>query len=92
MAKNPDWLVVGEGYADVTLSRMAELGGVKTQTMRMREPTVEDMLVSSEAEGSDASREILTFANLCQHAPADLRKLTMRDYKRLQVAYLSFTD
>lgn len=92
MAKHQDWLKIGEGFADVTLSRAADFGGTKMTVLRMREPTVEDTLVISEMDSSDALREVQAFANLCEQSPADLRKLSMRDFKRLQAAYTSFTD
>lgn len=92
MAKHPDWLKVGDGFADITLSRAADFGGTKMTTVRMREPTVDDTLVTSEMEGSDAVREVQAFANLLEQSPADLRKLPMRDFKRIQVAYLTFID
>lgn len=90
--KKPDFLKEGAGFVDITLSRPAELAGVKTSTIRMREPTVGDQEVAAELSGSDAAREITTFANLCELAPDDLRKLPLREYKRLQMAYMGFID
>ncbi len=91
--KKPEWLKQNDdGSADVTLSRPADIGGTKSSTVRMREPTVADQEVASEMSGSDAAREITTFANLCGLAPDDIRKLPLRDYKRLQTAYLGFID
>lgn len=92
MAKHPEWLKVGEGFADITLSRAADFSGTKMTLVRMREPTVEDTLITSEMEGSDAAREVKAFANLLEQSPEDLRKLPMRDFKRIQVAYLTFID
>lgn len=92
MAKHPEWLKVGEGFADITLSRAADFSGTKMTVVRMREPTVEDTLITSEMEGSDAAREVKAFANLLEQSPEDLRKLPMRDFKRIQVAYLTFID
>jgi hypothetical protein len=92
MAKHPDWLKVGEGFADITLSRAADFSGTKMTVLRMRESTVEDTLVTSEMDGTDAVREVQAFANLLEQSPADIRKLPMRDFKRLQVAYLTFID
>ena len=91
--KNPDWLKQNDdGSADIILSKPADIGGTKTGAVRMREPTVADQEVASEMSGSDASREIAVFANLCGLAPDDIRKLPLRDYKRLQTAYLGFID
>lgn len=94
MAKKagPEWLVEGVGFVDVTLSREAIINGVKQKAMRMREPTVADSEVVSDMDGTDALRELTAIANLCDTAPADLRQLPLRDFKRLQVAYLSFLD
>lgn len=91
--KKPEYLKHNDdGSVDITLSKPAEFGGVKTSTVRMREPTVGDQEVASEMSGSDASREIAIFANLCDLAPDDIRKMPLRDYKRLQTAYLGFMD
>ena len=91
--KKPDWLKVNDnGSADITLSRPADIAGAKISVVRMREPTVGDQEVASEMTGSDATREITAFANLCGLAPDDIRKLPMRDYGRLQRAYTAFLD
>lgn len=91
--KNPDWLKYNDnGSADITLSRAARISGVQTTAVRMREPTVGDQEVASEMSGSDATREITIFANLCDVAPDDIRQLPLRDYKRLSTAYLGFLD
>lgn len=78
------------GYVDVELSRPLEVDGAKVTKLRMREPTVGDQLVADEMKGSDAAKEIATLANLCQIAPDDIKKLTLKDYKRLQAAFLGF--
>lgn len=85
-------LTPGDGFVDVKLSRAIEVGGVKTDTVRMREPTVADQETAGNIQGSDATREIMTFANLCEIAPDEIRSMTMRDYKRLQSAYITFID
>lgn len=87
-----DFLTHGEGFVDVKLNRAIEISGVKTDVIRMREPTVRDQETAGNIQGSDATREIMTFANLCEIAPDDIRGLSMRDYKRLQSAYLTFID
>ncbi len=79
-------------HVDITLRRAYELNGVKTSTLRMREPTVRDQLTTSEMQGSDARREVATFANLCDVRPIDIESLSMADYQRLQMAYGSFLD
>ena len=94
MAKKqtPEWLKEGVGFTDIALSRPADMSGTKLESVRMREPTVADSETVSEMSGSDASREIHAFANLCGLAPDDIRQLPLRDFKRLQTAYLGFTD
>lgn len=92
-AKKPEWLKNNEdGSVDITLSRPASIDGVNTAAVRMREPTVGDQEIASERSGTDASREIATFADLCGLAPDDIRKMPLRDYKRFQTAYLAFID
>jgi hypothetical protein len=78
------------GFVDISLSRPLEIDGAKVSVLRMREPTVGDQLAADEYKGGDAAREIMTFANLCQITPDDLKRLRMKDYKKLQEAYLGF--
>lgn len=93
--KNPlDFVTYNEGdaHADITLSRPAEMSGAKVGTIRMREPSSGDLENFQIAPGHEATRELNTFANLCEQSPADIRKLPLRDYQRLQAAYSLFTD
>lgn len=91
-AKSPDWLVHGDGFADITLNRPLKVDGTEVTVVRMREPDVADQLVMDKAGGGDAAKEIALFANLCQLAPSDLHGMKLRDYKRLQTTYMGFTD
>lgn len=77
-------------FVDVNLSRAIEIDGANIRTLRMREPTVADQLAADELKGSDAAKELMTIANLCQITPDDLKKLGLRDYKKLQEAFLGF--
>lgn len=91
MAKdNPEWLVIGDGYVDVTLSRPAQFDGTQTTVLRMREPTVADQLAMDAGTGGEALKELTLVANLCQVPPNDLKALGLRDYKRIQTALMSF--
>lgn len=94
MAKLPDYLKFNHetGHCDITLSRPLNIAGANVTVLRMREPTVADQEIASELNGSDAAREIQTFANLCEQAPDDIRRLPLKDYKRLQDAYVNFID
>lgn len=77
-------------FVDVDLSRAIAIDGATVKTLRMREPTVADQLAADELKGSDAAKELMTIANLCQITPDDLKKLGLRDYKKLQEAFLGF--
>lgn len=88
--KNPEWLAEGEGFTDVSLNRPLEIDGAKVSVIRMREPTVADQLASENAKGSDSAKEIAMLANLCEVAPDDIKRLPLKDYKRLQTAFLGF--
>lgn len=78
------------GFVDVPLSRPLSIAGADVKALRMREPTVADQLASEEAKGSDSAKEIAMFANLCEVAPDDIKRLSLRDYKTLQAAFLGF--
>ncbi|MFX9003823.1 phage tail assembly protein [Acinetobacter baumannii] len=41
---------------------------------------------------SDAEQEITMFVNLCEVAPDFIKKLGLKDYKRIQGAYRLFTE
>lgn len=77
---------------DIGLSKAIMIDGASVKALRMREPTVSDQLAVDKMGGSDAEKEIATLAALCMVAPADLHQLTLRDYKKVQAAYLGFLD
>lgn len=79
-----------QGYVDVELSRPMSIDGAQVKALRMREPTVADQLASEEMKGSDSAKEIAMLANLCEVAPDDIKRLTLKDYKKLQGAFLGF--
>jgi hypothetical protein len=91
--QNPsDFVKEGVGYNDITLSRPASVGGAQVSSIRMREPIVADQENYQDAGRTEAAREITTFANLCEIAPDDIRKLPLRDYARLQASFTLFTN
>jgi hypothetical protein len=73
----------------VQLRRPLTVAGVDMPSLTMREPTVADQL-SVAKKATDAEREVALLANICEVAPADIGRLTMRDYGRLQEAYRDF--
>lgn len=86
LKENPD------GSVNITFSRPLDVNGASVAWVRMREPLVSDQQAVSEMKGTDASREVSMFANLCELAPDDICRLPLRDYKRLQTAFLGFID
>lgn len=77
--------------AVVTLSRPATIAGAQVSQIAMREPTVDDQLAAEKlGEGGQADK--IYMANLCQLAPEDIGRLPLRDFKRLQMAFLFFLD
>lgn len=87
-----DFVTHGDGFAVVKLSRSMNVGGVPVESLKMREPTVRDQLAVDSAKGSDLEKEIGFFANLCEITPEQVKALTVRDYRRLVVAFTGFTD
>jgi hypothetical protein len=79
------------GSVDIELSKAIKIDGANIKALRMREPTVADQLAVSKIT-DQVEAELHMLANLCQVAPRDLHQLTMRDYKKVQAAYVGFTD
>lgn len=93
MSKTPDYLTQNaDGSVTVTLSKPLDMDGAKVAVLKLREPTVDDLLRSSASGGTDAEREVSQIADLAEVTPADIRKLSVRDYQRIQRAYALFTD
>lgn len=91
-ADQVEFIKEGEGFADITLSRPAQIAGASITVIRMREPNVADIERFQDSKDGDSTREINTFANLCEVAPEDIRKLPLRSYARLQAAFALFTN
>lgn len=89
--KTPAWLKHGtDGRAEVTLSRPLNIGGTNMAALTMREPTVGDQLISEASGDSSAQREIALYANLMEVTPDDIKRLPLKDYRRLQIAFSDF--
>ncbi len=87
-----DFVMLFDGFAEIELSRPATIKGTKSASLKMREPEAGDSEKYQIAQGHEATREINTFANLCECTPDEIRKLPQRDYIRLQAAYSLFTN
>lgn len=88
----PDFIDMSQpGWAVITLSRPATIAGAQVHQIAMREPTVDDQLAAEKlGEGGQADK--MYMANLCQLAPEDIGRLPLRDFKRLQTAFIFFLD
>lgn len=80
------------GAVDIKLSKAITIDGASVSALRMREPTVADQIAVSKITTDAVEAELAMFAQLCMVKPSDLHQLTMRDYKKVQAAYLGFTD
>ena len=66
-----------------------DINGVKTDTIVLREPTVGDSLdVQKLAPNDDDQREVLMLARLADISPEDLKRMGMKDFRRMQKGYL----
>lgn len=92
MAEKNKFVRVENGAAIITLSRPFKTDAGTLDALTMREPTVADSMAADELEGSALQKEVRWFANLCQLAPDDIKRLPMKDYQRLQAAFAVFTD
>lgn len=91
--EKPEWLKeLDDGSLEITLAKPLDVDGTKVAALVMREPTVADQLAASEAKGSDAAREITMFANLCEMSPADIQGMSLRNYGRVQKAFMDFMN
>lgn len=88
--KTPEYIQMGDGSAAITLSRPLEIDGARVLVLTLREPTVADQLAAEANKRSEAEQEIAMLANLCMVQQDDIKRLTLRDYKRLQAAFLLF--
>jgi hypothetical protein len=89
----PKWLAHDEtaGTVTITLSRPFVVDGQERAALKMREPTVADQKVAATA-GSSIASELRLFANLLELTEADIERMRLRDYTRVQAAYRSFID
>lgn len=86
--KKPGWVKVNDdGSVTITLNRALDINGAKIGYVTMREPEVEDHIAAGLVKGDELVKESALFANLCTVPPTDMRRLSMRDYARLQAAY-----
>lgn len=91
--KSPDWLQLAPDQALITLSVPTLINGVQVDSLSMASPTIrQDRAALAQANDSESRYELLLFASLCQTGEADLGQLEVRDYRRLQAAYVRLTE
>jgi len=81
-----------DGTITITLSKPHDVNGEQVAAVTMREPLVEDQLTIQARSGSGATFELALFAQLCDFAPDDFKKMTMKNYTRLQAGYSFFVE
>lgn len=80
-----------DGKAVITLSRSMMIDGKSTPKITMREPTVKDELIARKSSGNDeADRESRLLSNLCGISKEAMQDMPLRDYKRIQEAFIGF--
>ncbi|MDR0578044.1 MAG: phage tail assembly protein [Candidatus Accumulibacter sp.] len=88
MSKSPAWLTVGQESVTIALSRATEMNGVKQNRITLRVPTVGDLRAASkQAKDDREEQEVILFASLAECGVADIEKLSVVDYNRVQEGY-----
>jgi hypothetical protein len=92
MTTKPEYIEVDEASGKNTVTLKRTYGGVSQ--IVMREPTVQDLLTADMQvkNGSNAEKEVMMFANLCEVTPEFIKDLGVGSYERLQESYRLFTS
>ena len=77
----------------VTLTYPINVGGVETNVVVLRRPTIRDQMNIQRAmpNSPEGEREIAFIGNLCELAPDEVESLDIGDYMKLQDLLTSFT-
>lgn len=88
-----EYIEYSEDKATITLSRPLSIDGTKVPKVTMREPTVRDEMLARKMTGTDSvDNESTLLANLCGILKEDLQNMSLKDYRRLQEAFLGFLE
>lgn len=90
--KTNEHINYGDEGADITLSKSVTIDGTEVKALRMREPTVKDQRAARRLADDPEETEITLFASLCSVTKDIINGMPMRDYARLQAAYMGFLD
>lgn len=72
----------------IMLSAPIDINGAKVSYLIMREPVWDDIIAARRNRAMDeAERDVLLFASLTETPPDVIRRLPLRDVKRLQKAF-----
>jgi len=74
----------------IELKHPITINGTEVSVLQLRRPKVRDMLTAEKGGGSDAEKEILMFANLCEITPDSIQCMDLADYGALQRTYKDF--
>lgn len=75
---------------EIALDYPVTIDGTEVSVLHMRRPKVADTFLAQKSTKPDAEKELDLFANLCEVSPADIQKLDMMDYLKLQEQYGNF--
>lgn len=89
MSKNtPQWMDADDDGATITLTRPADLNGVKQNKVRLRAPTIADLRAAKRKFPDDPEgQEIQLFASLAECSFEEIEVLRLKDYTRVQAGY-----
>lgn len=89
----PSWLSLTDAGVTVTLKGTINIGGVVTDRLTMRTPTVRDDRAAIAAANGDAQvYEINLLCSLLQATEQELGALSTRNYKRLMAGYFRMDE
>lgn len=87
-----EYIEYSEARATIALSRPLSVDGTKVPKVTMREPTVRDEMLARKTAGDSTGNEIILLANLCSLSEEDMKNMPLKDYRRLQEAFLGFLE
>lgn len=89
----PSWMVVTDSDVTVTLKGSVNLGGITTDKLTMRAPTVRDVRAAKAASNGDYEQmEVSLFCSLLQATEPEILAMGVKNYNRLQAGYFRLVD
>lgn len=74
----------------VSLEYPITVNGQEIDRLSLRRPRVGDQMAMRKHSKDEAAQEIFLFSALAEVSPADIEKLDMKDYQKLQEVYRGF--